>query len=288
MGIDGKASRAGIGPAFRAINLIGAELMPKDITKMSFDEINNMPTLGNDDTFSFRCKACGKCCKNRKDISLSAHDLFRLAAYLDRKPQEIVERYCEILEGNSLFFPILWLKPVAPDASCPFLRNKKCSVHSASPCVCRVYPLARMYKMTGPPRFYFNGSNCKHAAEPIKVKDWIAEFATEEYARIGRLWTDVKTCFSEALDPKNLVCSADKRQNILNDIFAMLWLSYNVKEPFFPQLSHNIELLRGYLDTEYSLTIPTKDFFIQRYKEEFGDGQNDPAVNEITGGTDHV
>lgn len=35
--------------------------------------------LGPDDTFTFHCTQCGKCCIHREDILLSPKDLFNIA-----------------------------------------------------------------------------------------------------------------------------------------------------------------------------------------------------------------
>ena len=39
-------------------------------------------TVGLDDTFSFHCTQCGKCCIHRTDIILSPRDIFKMAKAL--------------------------------------------------------------------------------------------------------------------------------------------------------------------------------------------------------------
>ena len=39
-------------------------------------------TVGLDDTFSFHCTQCGKCCIHRTDIILSPRDIFKMAKEL--------------------------------------------------------------------------------------------------------------------------------------------------------------------------------------------------------------
>ena len=78
--------------------------------------------MGLDDTFRFHCKACGKCCKNREDVLLTPYDLFRIARYLGRTPSEIVDKYCDTYMGPDSHLPVVRIKPVPPDNSCPFLR----------------------------------------------------------------------------------------------------------------------------------------------------------------------
>ena len=43
--------------------------------------------IGLDDTFTFHCTQCGKCCIHREDILLSPKDLFNIAKkFHQRKP----------------------------------------------------------------------------------------------------------------------------------------------------------------------------------------------------------
>ena len=71
--------------------------------------LNN--ALGPEDTFEFSCDRCGRCCRNREDILLSPHDLYRIAKYLHKTPKEIVETYCEWYIGESSRIPIIRLLP---------------------------------------------------------------------------------------------------------------------------------------------------------------------------------
>jgi Fe-S-cluster containining protein len=200
------------------------------IKNMTSDEILNLPTLSFDDFFEFTCKACGKCCKRREDILLSPYDLFRIAVYFNRTPQEILERYCECYTGGTSHFPVVRLLPVPPDNSCPFLRNKKCSIHAKKPAVCRVFPLARMFTSEGQSRYIFNGSGCKHEPNPVTVREWIADFAEDEAEEAGQVWRDALI----SLYPKIM-------GQALPVMVGGLWLAYDIVQPFVPQLKANVQ-----------------------------------------------
>lgn len=51
--------------------------------------------IGLDDTFTFHCTQCGKCCIHREDILLSPKDLFNIAKKFQITPAEALEQYCE-------------------------------------------------------------------------------------------------------------------------------------------------------------------------------------------------
>ena len=203
-----------------------------------------MPMLSLDDSFEFRCKACGKCCKHREDILLTPYDLFRIASYLGRTPQEIVERYCEVYEGGQSHFPVVRVLPVYPDNSCPFLRNRKCSVHAQKPVVCRVYPLARITKSDGSLGYLYNGASCKHEPQRITVREWLGDVASAECEQAGKLWAEGILTVYSAIQPDKLGFSAKTRQQILNVIFIGLWLKYDTQKPFIPQLMENFEEIK--------------------------------------------
>ena len=40
--------------------------------------------LDENDTFKFSCNQCGECCRNRHDILLPPHDIYRIAKYLKK------------------------------------------------------------------------------------------------------------------------------------------------------------------------------------------------------------
>ena len=216
--------------------------MNKPIRSMSAEDIENLPTLGLDDGFEFRCKECGKCCKQRHDILLTAYDLFRVAGYLGRTPHEILERYCEVYEGHSTCFPVVRIIPIPPDDACPFLRNKKCVIHEKKPVICRVYPLARIF-IHGDVRYRFEGAGCKHEPRNITVREWIADVASEESEQAALIWGETVSTLLPLVHPDELKVPTDVREKILGIILKALWLDYDMKEPFVPQLSRNAEKL---------------------------------------------
>ena len=232
----------------------------KNIRNMSMSEIEKADTLGLDDTFQFTCKACGKCCRNRKDIVLTPYDVFRLARHLGRTPEEIINRYCSVYEGSNSHFPVVWLKPVPPDTRCPFLINKKCAVHAAKPVLCRTYPLARISGRTPEDtRFYFNGASCKHEPKPITVREWIADVASEESAQAAAVWMNALSCVLVPIQPDKLNCSKETREQILQEVFCHLWLFYDTKGEFASQLETNVSALRNRMLSVFNVVIPTME-----------------------------
>lgn len=100
-------------------------------------------TVGLDDSFSFHCTQCGKCCIRRTDIILSPRDIFKMAKELKLSNADFLRKYCSMHIGPTSRIPVITLRPVGKDDRCPLLRNNKCSVHRVKPSVCGMFPLGR-------------------------------------------------------------------------------------------------------------------------------------------------
>lgn len=200
--------------------------------------------LGLDDTFEFRCRACGKCCKNNTDITLSAHDIFRIAQYLGRSTQEIIEGYCEIIPGKDSEVPIVYAAPQGPEAVCPFLLDRKCKVHAVKPTVCALFPLGRFYRDNEETIFLQpDQTSCgrKDGERTTTVRKWIGDHATEEFQFIGRLWGDIifqLTCKLLEFRSTPLMKYPRTKYMIFNAMAQDLYLGYDTNAPFVPQLQY--------------------------------------------------
>ena len=106
--------------------------------------------IGLDDTFTFHCTQCGKCCIHREDILLSPKDLFNIAKKFQITPAEALEQYCETYIGCNSRFPIVRLRPQGSVKRCPLLKDQKCLVHDVNrlsvPCfrLVGILPFLRM------------------------------------------------------------------------------------------------------------------------------------------------
>ena len=197
--------------------------------------------MGLDDTFEFHCKACGKCCKHRTDVLLTAYDVFRIARYLGRTLDDIIERYCETYAGPDSHLPIVRIKPNPPDDACPFLRDRKCIVHKDKPLVCAVFPLSRAFEYGTDAPFYVlqQDVTCGRRDRTVSVRQWMGHLCNEESERAGTEWGDLTAILSTGL-VKNWDSMPDlMKESLLNTLYPILYLNYDVRDPFLPQLEHN-------------------------------------------------
>ncbi|AHE99440.1 hypothetical protein THITH_15440 [Thioalkalivibrio paradoxus ARh 1] len=89
-------------------------------------------------SFSYRCKACSRCCRDKK-IQLNPYELARLALAAELPVVELIERFT--VDGVHL--------RQQPDGTCVLLGPEGCTVHRHRPLVCRLYPLGRIVNPTG-------------------------------------------------------------------------------------------------------------------------------------------
>jgi Fe-S-cluster containining protein len=99
--------------------------------------------LSRESRFSYACHACKRCCRG-KHIPVNPYEVARLAEHLGLSTTETLARYTEV--GGAI------LKR-RDDETCVFLGEGGCSVHSARPLACRLYPLGRQRTPDGVERF---------------------------------------------------------------------------------------------------------------------------------------
>ena len=95
--------------------------------------------LKKDGQFSYSCRACGHCCRDKR-IQVNPYEILRLSKNLGFSSQEFIERYLAE-EGPYIQFESI--------GACPFLKNSSCTVYPDRPLVCRLYPLGRYINSDG-------------------------------------------------------------------------------------------------------------------------------------------
>ncbi|MCL2797632.1 MAG: YkgJ family cysteine cluster protein [Firmicutes bacterium] len=195
--------------------------------------------LGPEDTFRFKCRQCGKCCRNREDILLSPYDLFRLAKYLKIKSSEVIEQYCETYIGQVSNFPVVRLKPKGAGRVCPLLSGDQCSVHRAKPVVCAIYPLGRIALSENDIRYFLQGNVCGKRNQQHTVKEWLADFDISESGQSMLIWNKLLFYFTEVKDKFQKFSDVIK-QLVWNLILASVYTHYDTEQDFLPQLEINV------------------------------------------------
>jgi len=204
---------------------------------------NNLDTLkiGINDTFYFKCRSCGKCCKNRYDIMLTPRDLFRIARHLNMTIEDVVKKYCDVYPGKDSKVPIVRLLPIGGNDRCPFLVDKRCIVHEAKPTVCALFPIGRTISSGEPDialdpdtpmvtGYICQPTDCNAKKKPQVVRDWLAKWGYEEPDAFYLQWNEMLisiTDFIGKLEERNL--PGDLILLVQETLFVLLYLGYDLE-----------------------------------------------------------
>lgn len=75
------------------------------------------------------CTTCGNCCMKLKPFIIE-QDIKILSQRLNFSPQQVMDEYLEIDEGDQYF----------KNLPCSFLKDKKCTVYNSRPKACKSFP----------------------------------------------------------------------------------------------------------------------------------------------------
>lgn len=223
------------------------------MSQQRMEEIVNMfknNALGPEDTFDFSCDRCGRCCRNREDILLSPHDLYRIAKYLGKTPKEIVETYCEWYIGDSSRVPIIRLLPKQYRKTCPFLSKDGCSIHPAKPNVCALFPLGRGMEPNKEELVYFlQPLVCGKKGTKHTVKEWMESFGYPVQDQDAIAWMKLTVKLGQNMRKMETRISDENKNLIWTAEYALCYLNYETDRDFTEQFSENQKLLTDYLET---------------------------------------
>ena len=106
--------------------------------------------LDLDSEFDFKCRHCGKCCKNQDTVLFTARDIYNIAKKLGKTTEHIIQECGEVSIGYSSRIPLVHMVPIGPQRRCPLLRDDgRCSVHDCKPTACALFPVGRVASIEG-------------------------------------------------------------------------------------------------------------------------------------------
>ncbi len=200
-----------------------------------------------DDTFSYQCVRCGRCCRDVKNaVMLESLDLFRLARFLDMPVGTVALDYTNTA-FLSWWHPILLLKTTKHRDTCIFLKASGCSVHEANPRACRTYPLgvgpddmrpgAWLQFIVSKKYDHFNGP-------AIRVGDWLEETFTQadrEFVAADFENTGILALLAQRIDRRH-------EESIAELVLYYKYIAYDTSADFIPQYTRNIAELKRRLE----------------------------------------
>lgn len=220
--------------------------------------------IGKNDSFTFSCHHCGKCCMNREDILLNPKDLFRIARYYETMPECILQMYGEVYIGQSSYLPVVRAK--ADGNCCPFLKNHQCEIQEVRPSLCAIFPLGRYvtYSTEKPIKqkevgYLIQTSNCEgqYSKEKHIVKEWIEENHVELNDPFFLKWSECLMELMTQVEKMKASLKPSQMNIVWSIILDKLYLDYDIKKSFMTQFLDNWDRLQLFLSI-----VKQKEFFV--------------------------
>lgn len=215
--------------------------------------------IGVDESFKFRCVACGRCCYHRTDILLNPKDVYNISKELGQTPQEMIEQYCESYIGEDSRMPIVRLKPRGSVQRCPLLKNHKCSVHNSKPVVCAMYPIGRCINMgesgyfsTEDIQYIFQNPGCGDEGESHTVREWLESFGIPVVDEFFISWQKVVMELCMIFRRAEKMLSHDTMEKVWSSAYVALYLHYDMTTDFMLQFEENSQKLLDLMHTAFS------------------------------------
>lgn len=214
--------------------------------------------IGLEDKFQFKCRGCGKCCKNREDIILTTRDLHNIARKLGLTIEAVIEKYCDTYIGGTSRIPIVRLQPAGATRNCPLLSDKRCLVHDAKPAVCALYPLGRavmrkkdsaagLSEDTGVV-YFMQPIECGSRNRSYTIKSWLEKFGIPLDDEFYVLWTETVMFLSEFFRDLEEKKVPDYALEMLWTLtFGALYAAYDTGVDLMPQFRENAAKLKRLL-----------------------------------------
>ncbi len=169
------------------------------------------------------CTGCSQCCHGMGDsIRLDPMDAYRLQVEAHLPFADLLDDKIELHVVDGLVMPNL--KMVGEREACGFLDSAgRCSVHSARPGFCRLFPLGRLYE-DGDFTYFLQVQECDHRTTKVRIRKWLDLPDTagyEEYIRIWHAFTLDAQRIVESISSQQLrskVCSY-----LLQTFFVATW-----------------------------------------------------------------
>lgn len=201
-------------------------------------------------TIQFECQQCGECCQYRiyGPIKLTGYDLFRLAQFLGyESPLELVQQEIVTIGFSSGFIPYCILSTTS-DGACVFVNRGRCTVHSAKPSVCAVFPLGRIYESQKNTYHYLISRRniCPGSGKgtPISAKLWLSNAGILEE---DRFHAEYRQAFSDVVMALRKT-SQEYRAALFSLIAKCLFTNFDTRKDYLTQLEANMAVLRPMLE----------------------------------------
>lgn len=172
------------------------------------------------------CQGCHKCCTSMgTSIVLDPYDVWLLKEHLGKTFQELLnEGKLELNMVDGLILPNLRM---GEEDKCAFLSGEgRCTIHSARPGICRLFPLGRVYEEGGFKYFLQKGECIKENRTKVKVRKWIDAVDIEDNQKFILKWHR----FIRGVGDKIIALKSSGQSEGINDIAMFILNSFYISD----------------------------------------------------------
>ena len=173
----------------------------KDNRKYTHDD---MAAIGCDD-----CNGCDSCCHGMGDtIVQDPYDMYlfcrnmRVSGGAQVTFELLISQDgpWELSDQDGVVLPNI---KMVEDGHCPFLNDKRCSIHPIRSGLCRLFPLGRGFEDDSAISYYIMGGKygCEKlsdGASRVKISDWLGYPDIERYEKFQISWHEIKANVRES------------------------------------------------------------------------------------------
>jgi Fe-S-cluster containining protein len=146
-------------------------------------EVNDMIKAGCDG-----CRNCHACCVDMGgSIILDPLDIYNMTNELSVTFEQLLAEHIELNVVDGIILPNI--KMNGNTDRCRFLNEEgRCSIHSARPGICRLFPLGRIYEERSF-KYFLQVHECpKENKSKVKIKNWLGIENINAYEKFVNRW----------------------------------------------------------------------------------------------------
>lgn len=146
-------------------------------------EVNDMVKAGCDG-----CRDCHACCVDMGgSIILDPLDIYNMTNELAVTFEQLLAEHIELNVVDGIILPNI--KMNGNTDRCRFLNEEgRCSIHSARPGICRLFPLGRIYEERSF-KYFLQVHECpKENKSKVKIKNWLGVENINAYEKFVNRW----------------------------------------------------------------------------------------------------
>ena len=204
----------------------------------------------NRQQIKFKCSACGACCKNVRDsIVLEPLDAFRivrekLKSGFAGTGYDVLDQISDLKELSRGFY-VFVLKTVNDSGVCGMLKDNRCTIYSARPRTCRLYPFtAEPCPEERRLKWHLCTEQAHHfGAGTVTAREWQRRNVSSEDEEY--LYEECRVLPDLGRIMRNLPDSSLQKAEQLTVIYR--YLAYDYSQPFLPQFKDNMLFLKTQL-----------------------------------------